>query len=165
MAVTNTTSNNLRKYKENIIRKVKNLVTDSIEDVELMANRDLKDHLFKKEEKGQIMTDKKGKPILSSIDTRYISVDKEISNGGLTGEVGVFGDNPLAAYLEFGTGLSAVKILAGYPDWVRKIAREFYVNGKGTLQGKPYLFNNFLVVEEKFKKKLNEILSEPFVDT
>lgn len=88
----------------------------------------------------------------------FVSIDKRFTDGGLTGEVGVMGDNPIAAYFEFGTGLSAVEILADYPDWVRNIAYDFYVNGKGTLQGKPYLFNNFLVIAERFEKELQQLL-------
>lgn len=78
--------------------------------------------------------------------------------------VGVMGENPIAAYIEFGTGLYAAQLLTGYPAWIRDIAMAFYVNGRGTLKAKSYLFNNFMVVEEKFKSKLNSILNEPFDD-
>ena len=137
MPVINTTSGNLKKYKDDLIKKIKNLVMDSIAEVEILATRQA---------------------------PNFVSIDKRFTDGGLTGEVGVMGDNPIAAYFEFGTGLSAVEILAGYPDWVRKIAYDFYVNGKGTLQGKPYLFNNFLVIEERFKKELKELLDEQVDD-
>ena len=40
-----------------------------------------------------------------------------------------------AMYFEFGTGLSASQILAPYPQWVKDIAYEYYVSGKGTLIG------------------------------
>ena len=115
-----------------MIKKIKDLVQDSITEVEILATRGAPD---------------------------FVNIDKKFTEGGLVGEVGVMGDNPIAAYFEFGTGLSASEILANYPDWVKKIAWEFYVNGKGTLQGKPYLFSNFLVVEEKFKKELKQILN------
>jgi hypothetical protein len=132
MPVINTTSSNLKNYRAKKISEIKNLVMDSITEVEILATRQAPD---------------------------FVSIDKSFSDGGLAGEVGVMGDNPIAAYFEFGTGLSAVEILAGYPDWVRSIALDFYVNGKGTLQGKPYLFNNFLVIEEKFKGELNKIVN------
>lgn len=135
--VKNTTSQNLRKYHDDLIRRVKNLVQDSITKVEIMAVRDA---------------------------PAFVGIDKRILDGGLTGQVGVMGDNPLAAYFEFGTGLSAVEILADYPQWVRDIAWQFYVNGKGTLKGKPYLFNNFLVIEEEFKRKLKQLIDEQVND-
>lgn len=137
MPVINTTSKNLKRYKERIIKKVKELVVDSITEVEILATRQA---------------------------PKFISIDKKFSDGGLTGEVGVMGNNPMAAYIEFGTGIFAKTLLQDYPKWIRDIAWEFYVNGKGTLKSSPYLFNNFLVVEEKFKRKLNEILNEPFAD-
>jgi len=132
MPVVNTTSGNLRAYKKGIRRKVENLVIDSITEVELMATGDA---------------------------PSFVSVDKKFTKGGLTGEVGVFGNNEMAAYIEFGTGLSASQILAPYPSWVKNIAMEFYINGQGTLKGKPYLFNNFLVIQERFIKKLNTIIN------
>lgn len=137
MPVINSTSANLKKYKEQTIRKVKNLVVDSITEVEIKATR-------------QAPT--------------FVSIDKSFSNSGLTGEVGVMGENPIAAYIEFGTGLHAAQLLTSYPAWIRDIAMAFYVNGRGTLKAKPYLFNNFMVVEEKFISKLNSILNEPFDD-
>lgn len=132
MPVINTTSRNLERYRDEIVKKVKNLVFDSITEVEIMATRQA---------------------------PNFISIDKKFSDGGLTGEVGVMGDNPMAAYIEFGTGLYAAELLKDYPEWIRNIAWEFYVNGRGTLQSSPYLFNNFLVVEEKFKMELNRILN------
>lgn len=131
MPVINTTSDNLKKYKDELIKKIRNLVMDSITNVEIAATRQAPD---------------------------FVSIDKKFTNGGLTGEVGVMGNDPIAAYFEFGTGLSAEEILADYPQWVKDVAWEFYVNGQGTLKGKPYLFNNFLIEEAKFRQKLQEIL-------
>lgn len=135
--VKNTTASNLRKYNNEMLRKVRNLVQDSITKVEIMAVRDA---------------------------PPFVNIDKRITDGGMTGQVGVMGSDPLAAYFEFGTGLSAVDILSGYPQWVKDIAWEFYVNGRGTLTGKPYLFNNFLVVEEEFKRELKQIIDEQVND-
>ena len=92
---------------------------------------------------------------------RFVNIDKKFTNKGLTGEVGVMGNmegNHIAAYIEFGTGLSAREILAPYPQWVKDIAYEFYVSGEGKLKGKPYLYNNFLVIAEKFKRDLKELV-------
>ena len=95
---------------------------------------------------------------------KFVSIGNEFENKGLTGRVGVLvkktvpknQSDPanLAAYVEFGTGLSAAQILAPYPQWVKDIAFEYYVNGEGPLIGKPYLFNNFLKNIETFERDL-----------
>ena len=134
MPVVNTTSKNLSTYKTKMFRDVVNLVQNAITDVQILAMRDA---------------------------PKFVNIDKKFTDKGLTGEVGVMGEmegNHIAAYIEFGTGLSAREILAGYPKWIQDIAYEFYVNGQGTLQGKPYLYNNFLVIAEKFKRDLKELI-------
>ena len=134
MPVVNTTSKNLSTYKTKMFRDVVRLVENAITDVQILAMRDA---------------------------PKFVNIDKKFTNKGLTGEVGVMGEmegNHIAAYIEFGTGLSAREILAGYPKWIQDIAYEFYVNGQGTLQGKPYLYNNFLVIAEKFKRDLKELV-------
>jgi hypothetical protein len=134
MPVINTTSKNLSTYKTKMFRDVVNLVQNAITDVQVLAMRDA---------------------------PKFVNIDKKFTDKGLTGEVGVMGEmegNHIAAYIEFGTGLSAREILAGYPKWIQDIAYEFYVNGQGKLQGKPYLYNNFLVIEEKFKRDLKELV-------
>ena len=134
MPVINTTSKNLSTYKTKMFRDVVRLVENAITDVQILAMRDA---------------------------PKFVNIDKKFTDKGLTGEVGVMGEmegNHIAAYIEFGTGLSAREILAPYPQWVKDIAHEFYVNGQGKLQGKPYLYNNFLVIAEKFKRDLKELV-------
>ena len=134
MPVINTTSKNLSTYKTKMFRDVVRLVENAITDVQILAMRDA---------------------------PKFVNIYKKFTDKGLTGEVGVMGEmegNHIAAYIEFGTGLSAREILAPYPQWVKDIAHEFYVNGQGKLQGKPYLYNNFLVIAEKFKRDLKELV-------
>jgi len=134
MPVINTTSKNLSTYKTQMFRDVVRLVENAITDVQILAMRDA---------------------------PKFVNIDKKFTDKGLTGEVGVMGEmegNHIAAYIEFGTGLSAREILAPYPQWIKNIAHEFYVNGQGTLEGKPYLYNNFLVIAEKFKRDLRELV-------
>ena len=134
MPVINTTSKNLSTYKTKMFMDVVRLVENAITDVQILAMRDA---------------------------PKFVNIDKKFTDKGLTGEVGVMGEmegNHIAAYIEFGTGLSAREILAPYPQWVKDIAHEFYVNGQGKLQGKPYLYNNFLVIAEKFKRDLKELV-------
>lgn len=103
---------------------------------------------------------------------KFVSIGNKFEDKGLTGKVGVIGKQSvaknqsdpanMAAYIEFGTGLSAAQILAPYPQWVKDIAYEYYVSGEGTLIGKPYLFNNFLKNIETFERDLNALLEKEF---
>jgi len=140
-AIINTIGEDLKRYRSAKMTAVKNLVVDSITKIERLANRSL---------------------IAGSteeLNLNFINVDKTFSDGGLTGEVGVMGENDMAAYIEFGTGLHAKDILSNYPKWVSEIAMQFYVNGRGTLQGHPYLYNNFLTVQAEFERELEIIMT------
>lgn len=141
--VINTTSDNLKKYKADQIRKMRYLVVDTVTDIEIEATR---------------------KAPVGEDGDHFITIKSEFRNNDLTGEVGVWGENNLAAYFEFGTGLSAREILAPYPEWIRDIAWKFYINGLGTLKGKPYLYPSVLKNMEIFNKKLDEIIKEKTKD-
>jgi hypothetical protein len=141
--VINTTSDNLKKYKADQIRKMRYLVVDTVTTIEIEATRKA--------------------PVGEDGDI-FININKRFTNNDMTGEVGVMGENNLAAYFEFGTGLSAREILAPYPEWIREIAWKFYINGLGTLKGKPYLYPSVLKNTEIFNKKLDEIVKEKTKD-
>ena len=141
--VINTTSDNLKKYKADQIRKMRYLVVDTVTTIEIEATR---------------------KAPVGEDGDHFITIKSEFRNNDLTGEVGVWGENNLAAYFEFGTGLSAREILAPYPEWIREIAWKFYINGLGTLKGKPYLYPSVLKNTEIFNKKLDEIIKEKTKD-
>ncbi len=154
ITVKNTLSKNLDLYKTQLFRDVVQLVEFAIEDTEMEAKRALNfDASYE-------------------VDTRFINIVSSFRNKGLTGEIAVDGakrgdskgGNDMAAYIEFGTGLSAREILAPYPQWVKDIAMEFFVNGLGTLQGKPYLYNNFLKNVEKFKADLKALMDKQIID-
>ncbi|WP_312364053.1 hypothetical protein [Sphingobacterium sp.] len=144
-AIINTVGRDLERYRNDIVKQIRKLVIDSVTRIEIMAARSLT---------------RNSTPELS---LNFIVVQNKITKGGLQGEVGVMGSDPLPAYIEFGTGLFAVDILSNYPQWVKDIAMKFYVNGMGTLQGKPYLYNNFLIVKIEFEKKLKEILGKDVI--
>jgi len=135
--VINTTSDNLKKYKADQIRKMRYLVVDTVKNIEVEATRKA---------------------------PQFVAVESEFRNNDLTGEVGVWGENNLAAYFEFGTGLSAREILAPYPEWIREIAWKFKRPEDGTLKGKPYLYPSVLKNTEIFNKKLDEIVKEKTKD-
>lgn len=141
--VINTTTGNLKRYSKDTLKEIKSLVADITTQIELDATRDAP---------------------MSSGGTKFISIDKRFSDNGYTGEVGVMGENDLAAYLEFGTGLSAGEILAPYPQWIKDIARKFFVTGQGTLKGKPYLYPNVLKGIPVFKKELKMLVDRDVKD-
>ena len=130
-AIINTIGKDLESYRRDTVRKVRDLISDFASQLEMEATRDA---------------------------PNFIDINKEITNGGFKAEVGVPGDNPMAAYIEFGTGLSAKQILAPYPKWIQDVAMQFYVNGLGTLQGKPYLYNNYLRILHTFRVELDKVL-------
>lgn len=135
--VINTTSVNLDKYRKEQIRKMRELVVDTVKNIEVEATRKA---------------------------PQFVTVESEFRNNDLTGEVGVLGENNLAAYFEFGTGLSAREILAPYPQWIKDIAWEFYINGQGTLQGKPYLYPAVLRYGNEFYKKMAKLVKNKTKD-
>lgn len=141
--VINTTSVNLDKYRKDQIRKMRELVVDTVTDIEVEATRNA--------------------PVSEDGDI-FINIDKRFTNNDMTGEVGVMGENNLAAYFEFGTGLSAREILAPYPQWIKDIAWEFYINGQGTLQGKPYLYPAVLRYGNEFYKKMARLVKNKMKD-
>lgn len=93
-------------------------------------------------------------------------INKQIVNGGFGAKVGVEGSDPFPAYVEFGTGSNFTDLVNARPDLydenVKAIAREFYVNGKGTLKAYPYLFPAFfeerVVLVRNLKLKLTELI-------
>ena len=143
--IHNTLTYDLNGYRDEVIAKTKQFIQQLIFQTNEEATRDA---------------------------PSFISIGNKFEDKGLTGKVGVIGKQSvpknqsdpanLAAYVEFGTGLSASQILAPYPQWVKDIAYEYYVSGEGTLIGKPYLFNKFLKNLETFERDLNNLLEKEF---
>ena len=90
-------------------------------------------------------------------------INKVIENGGLSARVGVEGQDPFPAYLEFGTGSKFSDLVnsdpQNYDESVRELARQFYVNGLGTLPARPYLLPSYFqerpALIERLKKELD----------
>lgn len=86
----------------------------------------------------------------------------EILNDGFTGSVFIPDSaSVLAVYLEFGTGSSAASYVPQLPPEMQLIALSYYINGKGSLQKRPFLipafFNNqgkiALAIKAAFEKR------------
>jgi len=133
--VNNQLTKMLSAYKKDMLVKLKEVVTDTAKELEDLAIRDA--------------------PNFITIDTRAVKGMK-----GYSSEVGVFGDNDLAAYWEFGTGLSARKILAPYPKDVKDLAWTFKGKVDGVLIGQPYLYPNYFILEPLFIRELQKLLKD-----
>ncbi|MVZ65038.1 hypothetical protein GQF61_04185 [Sphingobacterium sp. DK4209] len=147
-AIINTVGRDLEKYRKDVLKKVKDLIAEFASQLEIDAIRDL--------DKASSDRDYILDEGLENLN--FIHIDKKFTNSGFKAEVGVMGENDLAAYIEFGTGLSAKEILAPYPQEIRDIAMKFYVNGQGIMQGHPYLYNNYLRLMHAFRVELDKIL-------
>ena len=143
--IQNTLTYDLNGYKDEVIAKTKQFIQQLIFKTNIEATRDA---------------------------PKFVSIGNKFEDKGLTAKVGILGQQTVpknqsdpanvASYFEFGTGVSASQILAPYPQWVKDIAYEYYVNGKGSLIGKPYLFNNFLKNIETFERYLIAWLEKEF---
>lgn len=58
-------------------------------------------------------------------------------------------EDEMAAYLEFGTGRYAVKLLSGKPKEMSSDAILFFKTGEGTLPASPYLFPTYYRYKDK----------------
>lgn len=86
------------------------------------------------------------------------AIGYEITNNKLTGVVFVeksAGD--LAAWVEFSTGQSAKTYLATVPAKWREEARKYFITGRGTIIGKPYMLPAFFKYSVIFKKELKDL--------
>lgn len=139
----------IEKYKADTIKEIKEVISMTAKDIETEAIRNAPTFFVKAD----------GTYGKTNLGIRQM-IDTVISDMGLTAVVGIQGEDPLPAYMEFGTGLSAKAILAPYPDWVKKIAMEFYVNGRGTLRGKPFLYPAVFKAERQFEQDIKEVLDK-----
>lgn len=85
-----------------------------------------------------------------------------IEESGLAGSVGIDAQaSNLAAYVEFGTGVSAANYIPELDPEFQAIARKYFVNGRGSLLKAPFLlpayFTHSATFIPKIKKSLENI--------
>ena len=84
---------------------------------------------------------------------------------GLDGEVGF--KNEYAPYVEFGTGTEVSKGFAKEygvaPEGLPEYAMEFFVNGKGRLPARPFLFPAWFKEQREFMKRIKEAMDREWV--
>jgi len=78
----------------------------------------------------------------------------QVTDSGYT--VTIFSDEEVAAYIEFGTGDFAKAYLAGKPQEMVDEAIKFYINGKGKMPAKPYLFPAYLARRDRILELIDE---------
>ena len=85
-------------------------------------------------------------------------IDSTPQNNGFASEIGVQSSTNIPVYVEFGTGQSAAAYVPTLPKEIQEYARQFYVNGQGTMMKQPYLIPAFLRESPIFIKELENIL-------
>lgn len=68
----------------------------------------------------------------------------------------------MGAYIEFGTGEYATSTLAAYNAEWRALAYEFYVNGKGRLPARPYMYPSWVKNTTGFVDRLRSRMKRPY---
>lgn len=81
----------------------------------------------------------------------------KLSNNGYKATIGIEKEaTKLAAYIEFGTGISAAYYVPMLEPEFQKIAKSFYINGKGTIMAHPFLIPAYMKYREIFIKEIKE---------
>lgn len=146
-AIINTVGRDLKHYQNSVIKQIKEEIANTAKDLEIAATRDL----TAGSSRPDLIEEFKGQGL------NFININTKFSKNGLVAEVGPEGENEMAAYIEFGTGLSAKEILSNYPQWIKDIAWTFKKEKDGTLKGSPYLFNNYLRLLPEYQERLKAI--------
>jgi HK97 gp10 family phage protein len=81
-------------------------------------------------------------------------------NSGYSAIIFVGGGGNLAAYREFGTGISAATYVPTLPQEWQDIARSFYINGKGTMVKRPFLYPAYRKNIPDLKSGLIDVLKK-----
>lgn len=99
------------------------------------------------------------KKIFSSPNTEIRNSIRAIKNRPFRYElVAGRGDDPMAAYIEFGTG----RYFPNYPgkeaEW-QALAREYYVNGEGWMRPAPYFYPSVMSGLVSLQSNIKQVLS------
>jgi hypothetical protein len=85
-------------------------------------------------------------------------IDSTPKDNGFASEIGVQSSTNIPVYVEFGTGSSAADYVPTLPKEIQEYAKQFYINGQGTMIKQPYLIPAFLRESPIFIKELEKIL-------
>lgn len=84
------------------------------------------------------------------------SINFTHDSSNLTAKVfaGNVSDEPLAVYLEFGTGRHAAGYVPSLPKPFPQLAMQYFINGRGTMRQHPYLVPAYLEEGKRLSEKL-----------
>lgn len=68
------------------------------------------------------------------------------------------GDDPMAAYIEFGTGRFFPQYIGKEKEW-QDLARQYYINGKGWMRPAPYLYPSVVSGVVSLTSNIKNIIS------
>lgn len=71
----------------------------------------------------------------------------------------LYSNNPYSAYFEFGTGKYAATYVPNLDEEWQVLARQYFINGKGTIPDRPFLYPSIKSVFPKMVKNINSILN------
>lgn len=111
---------------------------------------------------GDMVATQYGEQKINTGINQFIGASFHVQAKGLAGEVFIeAGASNLAAYLEFGTGISAANYVPTLDTEWQAVAMRYYVNGKGTLVKHPFLlpawFKHEPTVVPKIKAALDRL--------
>ena len=85
------------------------------------------------------------------------NVKNTISGGVQNGDAYIEVADPLAPYIEFGTGKFAADLLGTYSEEWRDVAFYYFVDGTGTLMANPFLHDaiedNIVILDKELENK------------
>ena len=135
----------LKKLPLDIQQEIKEVTKDTAEEIKADAFDNLRKNI----------PHNPGEMIYEASVIIGTSIEAGHSHEGLVGYVHV-NAGKMAAYIEFGTGLSAAQYVPTLPPYWQKIAREFYINGKGTIKAAPYLYPAYFKHSKDFAEKIKQ---------
>lgn len=71
----------------------------------------------------------------------------------------LYSNNPYSAYFEFGTGKYAATYVRNLDEEWQVLARKYFINGKGTIPDRPFLYPSVKSVFPRMVKNINRVLN------
>lgn len=140
----------MRNYTKEVQEDIKDAVEETTLDIERQA-------INNAPAAGELVKTTYGYQKVNTGINQYIF--SRILNNGFSGEIGIEGAaSVLAIYIEFSTGSAAAGYIPTLDPEFQTIARRYYVNGRGTLIGKPYLLPAYFEHAPKLITKIRKIL-------
>lgn len=146
------TLNWLKQQSQAIQNEVRDAVEDAVQDIYDQARLDAPGP------RDPIKTTYGTMQIEDAIDQM---LNKEFTNNNFTGGVYIAEQaSKMYVYIEFSTGNSAAQYIPTLPKEFQDFARKYYVNGKGTIIGKPFLLPAYFKYRSEFVKNLKKIVEK-----